>query len=286
MNASNEDGPAPESLEELPKYNHFRSGLDALSRVGRYDDRKHGGDMGAVRKIGKPRLPVAGARQREAAGSPSDRARWQALIAGMQQLGVGSEQGFIAVGTDTRGLVGALTEAIRPGPSVQVIADQLREGIAAGTYPPESMLSRARIRTDFGLAPASGERVALALQHLVNGGPVSVLPSKPGEGGGPGEADQPGRPGDRLAPSADHGRCLSLIRVAPQAPCPGRCRCTLLLPLAAHRHLGEPEMEAVLRRAAVSVLHDCRPEPGTEIWRVACLTSADPETLNLAGGAA
>lgn len=286
MNASNEDGPAPESLEELPKYSHFRSGLDALSRLGRYDGRKHGGDMGAVRKIGKPRLPVAGARQREAAGSPSGRARRLALIAGMQQPGVGSEQGFIAVSTVARGLVRDLMEATRSGLRVQEIADQLRGGSASGTYPPESMPSRARIRTDFGLAPASAERVDLALQDLANGGLVSVLPSKPGEGGGPGGADQPGRPGDRLAPNADHGRCLSPIRVAPQAPCPGRRRCTLLLPLAAHRHLGEPEAEAVLRRAAVTVLHGCRPEPDTEVWRVACLTSGVPETLNLAGGAA
>ncbi|MEU2232604.1 GntR family transcriptional regulator [Streptomyces vietnamensis] len=160
-----------------PTYSQLRSTLTVLAHIGRRYDREHGGDVEAVREIVKPWLPVAEGWLREAAGSPSDQARWQALIEQARQVSVGSEQGFIEVSTAARRLVRALTEATRSGPRAQEIADRLRDAITTGAYPTGSMLSRVRTRLGFGVETASAQRVDLALQDLADGGLATILPS-------------------------------------------------------------------------------------------------------------
>ncbi|MFE0772259.1 GntR family transcriptional regulator [Streptomyces sp. NPDC058861] len=210
MTAKTAPGLQDAGLAGTPTYSELRSVLAAVYRVGRAYDGTDRGHSEEVLRLVEPWLPVAKDRMK-AAGSPADQDRWQDLVDEVESR---DNYGDAAA----RGLLRALMEASRPGPSVREIAERLHAEIADGTRPPGSVLSRRRIRADVGLAPASESRVDLALQDLAAGGLVTVDPSNMAR-----VVDQERPPRDQLDLAADVLRVLISSGVYPRlSPLPKR----------------------------------------------------------------
>ncbi|MEV7279739.1 hypothetical protein [Streptomyces sp. NPDC093111] len=174
----------------------------------------------AVWALTEPWLPLAETKHRLAAGSPSDQHRWQQLITDARRLGTQEPVSTSAEPpTITRALVRALLEAERPGPSVEEIADRLRNLIADGTYPPGTSLSALHLADEAEAAgtPAPVERVRLALRDLTaEGSTVTNGARRTWVAGG-------AAPVERPAQIAAWMRTLIQARVyQPQCPLPAR----------------------------------------------------------------
>ncbi|MYR58057.1 GntR family transcriptional regulator, partial [Streptomyces sp. SID625] len=134
-------------------------------------------DRERVWAVVEPWLPLAQQRLREAEGSHRDQDRWQALIRAATRPGpeappaaAGPE--LVTVCNGARGLMRALLEAERPGPTAAGIAARLRRAIRSGHYPPGARLLRARITADVGDVPR--DRIDLALHDLRDEGLVVI----------------------------------------------------------------------------------------------------------------
>lgn len=124
-------------------------------------------------------LPLAEKRLREADSSPTDQARWQRLIAGVQRPTADAPT-IPHVGTLAQSaweLFRSLVAASRPGPGVKEIADRIRESIATGGYSPGILLSVGRIAADVDCPLASIDRVRLAAQDVEAEGLITYSPT-------------------------------------------------------------------------------------------------------------
>ncbi|HWU06468.1 MAG TPA: GntR family transcriptional regulator [Streptomyces sp.] len=164
-----------------PTYRQLREALDDFQRatesVNVRTDRAENREM--IRQLVLPWLALAKARLSEAEGSPSDQARWQEIIAGVQPPPAGAGDGP-DVGTllhNAVWLFSALLAAAERGPGVREITERMRELIATGTYPPGSLLGIGRIAAEVeGPAPQL-ERVRLAARDLEAEGLLTLTPA-------------------------------------------------------------------------------------------------------------
>ncbi|HBF84505.1 MAG TPA: GntR family transcriptional regulator [Streptomyces sp.] len=166
-----EDEPAYEQLRQVMR--EFETSTQSCAEFG---DTTEG--RATIRQFVVRWLPLAERHLREADGSPADQARWQELIADVQEVAddatVGTDIATLA--QNAWGLLDALAFTAIPGPSVQEIADGIREAIADGTYPRGILLAVRRIATDYR-PPASIRRVRLAARDLEAEGLIALSPS-------------------------------------------------------------------------------------------------------------
>ncbi|MGM9336070.1 GntR family transcriptional regulator [Streptomyces murinus] len=168
---------APNVVRE-PTYDQVRKALAALRGLVERLPLGAGtaADCEAVRQFLEPWLPIAQARLRKAEGSPSDQARWEALIAKVRRPHASNETelDLVTLCMAARRLLLAVLEATRSGPSACEIAGLLREGITRGVYAPGSILAAGRITAEMDLAQPSAERVRLAFHDLKDEGLVTL----------------------------------------------------------------------------------------------------------------
>ncbi|MGW3387400.1 GntR family transcriptional regulator [Streptomyces cinereoruber] len=120
-----------------------------------------------LRAIVEPWLPLAKSRLDQAAGSPSDHARWKDLMAGVQPLVVPADlPPELPILSDcVLRLLRALREAEAGGPGVTEIADHVRTAIRDGVLLPGTKLPVGRIAADLSYSRPSN-RAELAFQDL------------------------------------------------------------------------------------------------------------------------
>ncbi|MEU7017241.1 GntR family transcriptional regulator [Streptomyces sp. NPDC046385] len=165
--------------ERAVAYAHLRS---ALARVhGTAKPRPHRTDAETERDRQKiwalvePWLARAAACRDEAHASPTDRARWDGLIAGVPQPApnVRSVPQLGPFASAAASLLRALMDAETPGPSVGQIADHVRAAIKDGTYLPGTRLAAGRIVAEMNGARTLTGRAELAFQDLQSEGLVT-----------------------------------------------------------------------------------------------------------------
>ncbi|MFD9771689.1 GntR family transcriptional regulator [[Kitasatospora] papulosa] len=120
-----------------------------------------------LRDIIEPWLPLAESHLDQATGSPSDHARWTALMAGVQSLVIHAEPSpaLAELSDSVLRLLRALHEAEAGGPGVTEIADHVRTAIRDGTLLPGTKVPVGRIAADLGYSRPS-EQAELAFQDL------------------------------------------------------------------------------------------------------------------------
>ncbi|MFF8992496.1 hypothetical protein ACF09H_21675 [Streptomyces sp. NPDC014983] len=120
-----------------------------------------------LRAIVEPWLPLAESRLAQAAGSPSDHARWKDLVAGVQPLvtPVDPSPALTSLSDSALRLLRALRAAETEGPGVTEIADHVRTAIRDGVLLPGTKLPVGRIAADLGYSRPS-DRAELAFQDL------------------------------------------------------------------------------------------------------------------------
>ncbi|MFF2650449.1 hypothetical protein [Streptomyces sp. NPDC058045] len=119
-----------------------------------------------------PWLPLAQQRLGEAAGSPSERARWQELIDKVRPPKSGRLKGtsyadLVSLCAAVRAFLNALLDAERPGPTVAEIAEYVRRAVRAGHFLPGEPIHVGQIAEEVGSPP---DRVRRALQDVGDSG--------------------------------------------------------------------------------------------------------------------
>lgn len=167
-------GPTPETAPAPSTTESTRSRLrSAIARVHHVPQHRYPTDdqrdrsRQRLRAIVEPWLPLAKSCLDQAAGSPSDHARWKDLMAGVQPLVTPADlpPALPVLGDSVLRLLRALREAEAGGPDVTEIADHVRTAIRDRVFLPGTKLRGGRIAAYLGYSRPSA-RAELAFQDL------------------------------------------------------------------------------------------------------------------------
>lgn len=228
-----EDGfpipPASRLRSALLRVHHVAKNLPYRSSSQIEQDREK------VWALVEPWVPLAETRLHQAAGSPSDRTRWEECIAGVRRPDTEDAPvpPLVNLGNAATRLLHALIEAEAAGPSIKVITDHVRTAIANGTYLPGTRLGPGRIVAELGLGRSNLIRVELAFQDLCHEGLVTL--SSPGKWWVTAQDDRP-------------AQIAALLRTFIQAGVyPPNTHLPTLVPLARALVSSAPDVMAALR---------------------------------------
>ncbi|MGW1976571.1 GntR family transcriptional regulator [Streptomyces sp. NPDC001889] len=129
-------------------------------------------ELDLLRQLTHDWLPTARDRRADAAGSPSDSARWDALLAAAQVRTDTREQPLTRLLVHLSGLrelLRAILDSTPPHTPVAVLAAQVRTDIRTGVHPPGAPLPLADLAEVLGVKT---DRVRLAITDLLAEGTV------------------------------------------------------------------------------------------------------------------
>ncbi|MFJ5938604.1 GntR family transcriptional regulator [Streptomyces sp. NPDC093071] len=155
----------------LLRVHHAAKGLPYRSSSQAEQDREK------VWALVEPWITLAESRLQQAAGSPSDRTRWEECIAGVRRPDAEGAPvpPLVNLGNAAIRLLHALIEA-EAGPDVKAITDYVRTAVTNGAYLPGTRLAPGRIAAELGLSRSHFSRIELAFQDLRGEGLVSLFP--------------------------------------------------------------------------------------------------------------